>query len=508
MSILSARRKAAHRKRRILYNNDGGDVQEPESATPEGFLGLRTTVLNDTHVDTVLYCTHLSFNMCRHNTKIGEITAPAPPHMPVNNAMKLIRSGRDCLELIVDYSRSHGMEAFWSMRMNDVHDGALPETRSRFKIEHPEYLVGIEGDYDDSFIGEPRWWTALNYERPEVRTRALELIREVGSEYNVDGIELDFYRHPIYFARNRKGLAAEPSQAALITDFMRSVRKTLDEIIESRDRPLLLAVRLPDAVWNCMHIGLDIETWLKEELIDVLIVGGYYHLTSWKEMIELGHANDVPVYPCISATRLRARVAVPLDEEERLWRGEAVNILGAGGDGVYLFNHFVTRGSAVLNIGETNEILRQPRIYAPNPGHVEKFLGKSMQEKLGLLPVKTEKGTIVVEVPVFERLKKIKNRELKLYVRVSDHLQGPLYVRVNGNPVVLTGKRPPGLHSFADGLGLPGTWWEGPLETGHLKYGLNSVTISSSEVRPAGDHSAEDSIRQNFETQDVQIAVV
>ena len=253
MSPISRRRDAAHRKRRILYNNDGGDIQTPGTDTPEGLLNARTVPLLGTHVDTVLYCTHHSFNRCTHNTTIGEIAEPSQPTMPVHNALQLIRGGHDCLEIMTEFCRNNGLEAFWSMRMNDVHDGALPDVRSHFKREHPELLMGSCGDFSDEHIGEPRWWAAVDYRHPLIRRRVVELIEEVGESYDVDGIELDFYRHPMYFRQNRKGLPAESEQVHMMTELMRTIRKSLDKHMDSREQPLLLAIRVPDTVWTSSH---------------------------------------------------------------------------------------------------------------------------------------------------------------------------------------------------------------------------------------------------------------
>ena len=89
-------------------------------------------------MDTVLYCSHHSFNQVTHAMKVGEIAPEEPPGMRHNHARALIRQGRDCLRIVTEYCHEHGMEAFWSMRMNDVHDGKLPAVRSHYKCEYPE----------------------------------------------------------------------------------------------------------------------------------------------------------------------------------------------------------------------------------------------------------------------------------------------------------------------------------------------------------------------------------
>ena len=69
---------------------------------------------------------------------------------------------------------------------------------------------------------------------------------------------------------------------------------------------------MPASVAHAKWIGLDIETWLAEGLVDQLIPGGLPGDTAmgrvqgddfggvFAEMIALGHAHRVPVYPCLS----------------------------------------------------------------------------------------------------------------------------------------------------------------------------------------------------------------
>ena len=262
-----ARRSAAHRTRRIMLNSDGGDVTRPEAATPEGLLSLRVAPLAGTQLDAILYCTHYGFNQCTHNTAVGEILEPSPPKTPVVHTRTLINQRRDNLQIMIDFCHENKMEAWWSMRMNDVHDGKIPELRPQFKKDHPEWLIGKHlGDKTPDMIGESRWWSAVDYEHEEVRERAFELIEEVCKNYDVEGVELDYFRHPVYFQRHRLGQPAMPEQVKLMTDFMRRVHAMTVAVGRQRGRPLLIAVRVPDTVEICAHYGFDMPTWAARDL--------------------------------------------------------------------------------------------------------------------------------------------------------------------------------------------------------------------------------------------------
>ena len=49
------RKALAHRRRRIIFNDDGDDVWHPDAATPEGFLNVRLKHMLKTQADTLFY---------------------------------------------------------------------------------------------------------------------------------------------------------------------------------------------------------------------------------------------------------------------------------------------------------------------------------------------------------------------------------------------------------------------------------------------------------------------
>lgn len=56
--LRAARRQAAERPRRVIFNNDGNEpVYLCKTTSPEELLGYRTTPLAGTHVDAIFYCT-------------------------------------------------------------------------------------------------------------------------------------------------------------------------------------------------------------------------------------------------------------------------------------------------------------------------------------------------------------------------------------------------------------------------------------------------------------------
>jgi hypothetical protein len=114
-----------------------------EKKTPEAFLKRRSIGLIDTQVDSIFYCTGV-FDLYTHHSKETELRTGADRGQTfINWAHELIRTGRDSLQVMVDFGQTHGKEIFWSMRMNDSHDSSLGRALGRWKSEHRDAMMGM-----------------------------------------------------------------------------------------------------------------------------------------------------------------------------------------------------------------------------------------------------------------------------------------------------------------------------------------------------------------------------
>ncbi|MBN2566218.1 MAG: hypothetical protein JXB46_10960, partial [Candidatus Eisenbacteria bacterium] len=160
--VVAARHEARWRQRRIILNNDGNEVvYQLAEATPEELLSKRTTALVGTHVDTVFYCTWSSgFGMFTHATDVAERFTATTGVFGPNRTAELLAAGHDPLRVVSEFCRDHGIEIFWSMRMNDTHDVSpqYPEMFPQFKKDYPGCLVG-------SAASPTRYgrWTSVDY---------------------------------------------------------------------------------------------------------------------------------------------------------------------------------------------------------------------------------------------------------------------------------------------------------------------------------------------------------
>jgi hypothetical protein len=339
--IKELRQKAKERQRRIIYNNDGGDVvRQMTEPTVANLLEQRTNSLAGTQVDTLCYCTKSTgLDLFTHFTKIGTLFTRRDGGYDYNQTGALFDKGIDPLRVMIDFSKRNNIEFFWSIRMNDTHDASTAEygpinfRANRLKSAHPEYMLGTAKHRPKHGA-----WTALDYGRPEVRDVAYRLIEEVCRKYDVDGVELDFFRHPVYFKSNASGKPATDVERAAMTELLVRIRNMTEEVGQSRGRPILIAIRMPDSVEYCRSIGLDLERWLATDLLDLYVPGSYYQLNEWDDSVALGHKYGVKVYPSLDESRVGDESARAARMTNLAYRARAADVWRAAADGVYLFN--------------------------------------------------------------------------------------------------------------------------------------------------------------------------
>lgn len=369
--LRQVRKQLAHRPRRIIFNNDGCDClyyPKDKPLTAKDFLAMRTAALVGSQVDAIAYCSISSgFSFFTHGTKAGTVLTRQSGDYGIsptmrNVAQELIDQGADCLKLNVDFAHQHGMESFWSMRMNDTHDAAYTPAKPYLlypplKVEHPEWLVG------EPIKRSPHGrWSSVDYARPEIRDLAFRYLEEVCRNYDVDGIELDFFRHLCYFKSTAFGGAATQAERDMMTDLMRRVRRMTEARGMARGRPILVAIRVPDSLEFCRDLGFDLQRWLEDGLLDMLITTCYFRLNPWKYSVELGHRYGVSVYPCLSDSRTRGETRFHRNSPESN-RGRAADAWLAGADGIHVFNLFDPRSPVWREVGDRQKLRTMSKIY-------------------------------------------------------------------------------------------------------------------------------------------------
>ena len=365
--LRALRKEAANRQRRIIFNNDGNEpVYLCKGTTAEELLSYRTTPLLGSQVDSLFYCTWSSgFGLFTHDTKVGQVFATKEGLFANNRTPELLAAGTDPLRVMTDFGQKHGLEVFWSFRLNDTHDGSIRDygpimfQANQLKVEHPEWLIEQAGN-------KPKFgaWSAVDFTHAEIRDLAFRYTEEVCRNYPVDGVELDFFRHPVFFKRPAvTGTECNDVERALMTDLMRRIRTMTETEGMRRGKPILIAMRVPDSVEFCRAVGIDLEAWLKEGLLDLLITSGYFQLNDWSYSVALGHRHGVKVYPSLDESRVKDPAAKKLRSSVASYRGRALNAWKAGADGVYLFNSFNPNNAIWREMGSPDQLARLDQDY-------------------------------------------------------------------------------------------------------------------------------------------------
>ncbi|WP_147372202.1 family 16 glycoside hydrolase [Mariniphaga sediminis] len=332
---------------RFSYNSDANNMFVPSADSPEDFYP---------YVDEVAAAGVTSFFMSpnwgmpmNYPTKVGDMIGEYISEeleeklsQPILNVRTLVAEGHDPLGLILDRARAHRMETFVSFRLNEVHAVEQEDNVifDRFWREHPEWRIGKPGDplsqiYID--ILGPRtnpvvngWLPGgLNFAAPEVREYRLAQLREVCERYDIEGLELDFQRFPMYFKPGE-----EKQGIGIMTGWMREVRSMVEEVGKKRGRSLLLAARILALPEQNRAIGLDPVSWARDGILDVVIAAHYLHnnfqlpVDEYRQLLP----GDVPVY-----------ASVEVEPTIEQYRNIAYPLWQKNVSGIYLFNFFTSR---------------------------------------------------------------------------------------------------------------------------------------------------------------------
>jgi hypothetical protein len=338
----------ANSQYRFIYNNDGTEI------LGNRWHNFRPLTIEDVHsyVDVVANSPVTTFMICsgsmltyyksQYERSLGSLPEGQNPDIgndPVlaenmqkydQNYKALQDQNTDIVELCVNRAKEKVMEAFISMRMNDLHftDPKLycPSAQSDFWLQHPELRMG----------NYPGWNAdgALNFAHKEVRQYKLNLIREQCERFDIDGIELDFMRFIVYFPYQ-----TGRDYLQVMTDFLKKARQITNQIGEKRGRPLLLAVRVPARMKLSLEKGLDVPNWADQNIIDMITVSSHWlgdptlPVREFKEA--LGKTN-IPVYASLESGQYNPYQF----RTNGTYRAVAAHCLNQGADGIYLFNFF------------------------------------------------------------------------------------------------------------------------------------------------------------------------
>jgi hypothetical protein len=368
---LEQRKAAANRARAVMYYNGGEEPLFWPKGAPfsvDAFLAQRISPLKDSKVDTVLYAPVPAFGFSTAKLPSADLITHQPEGSKwlanmENTLPAFIQAGTDPFKEVVAWCRANGKEVFAVLCPNDTHHGTEydfakpppPYTWDNylfppFKIKNPELLVGGAGKTKTKIThGEnpPHGiWSSVDYTHAAVRQKCFENARDLCAGYDIDGLCIDFMREPQLFKSVAWGDKASGPERKLITDLLRRIRTAADDAGQKRGRPVLLAVRVPDSIPYCKDVGIDLEAWMAEKLVDLVIGGGRFQLNPWAYMTAVCKKGGVKFYASLD----ESGIWVGNDsgghvDDERLprqcpetYRARVLDACVAGVDGVVFAN--------------------------------------------------------------------------------------------------------------------------------------------------------------------------
>ena len=453
------RQEALSQRRRIIFNDDTYELSRDDANTPEGFLKRRLKPLVGTHVDSIFWSVLGGWaDAPAYDSKVQPIYGDAhggPPgywQKVTENVKTLIRTGRCPLQIVIDFAHENDMELFASVRMNDSHDSFIPGGVTLWKKEHPEFLVDsgeVPKDKDSHPLG--LYVIAQDFTHQEVRDRKFEIIEEICRRYDIDGINLNYIRHPVFFSNTMRGEPVTTEEIEIMTRFMRRIRKFTDEQGVRRGRPILVATIVPDNFQLGKNVGLDIETWIKEDLIDIVIPGLGYAPFSLpvSDFTEMAQQYGVRVYPCINR---KAPQHVPDEAVSEGFRGVATNWYRVGADGIFFWNlgtpfeykygqELITIRNryyaALPELGEAETLIGKDKLFCVDDGVLNYYQHVSSQRPLPIqLTQEFQQISFEVgdDVQAAEKQGRISQLTLNLLFRGPAQEQD-LHLRFNSKPL-------------------------------------------------------------------------
>jgi hypothetical protein len=253
-----------------------------------------------------------------------------------NRLKAFMDGGGDLMRLSRDRAKEKRMACFVSWRMNEGHDVRREGSplQSRFWREHPQYRIGGAN-------AATLWGRALDFSHAAVRDYQFELIRELCTRYEVDGLELDFLRFEKFFPQNMP----RAERFGIMTGFVKRVRGMLDE--EAGGVPL--CARVQSRMDLVAGMGLDLVSCVDDGLIQMVNVAPFIVTQPDAEIEEFrAKLPSAAIYGEIThCTHYGRLIETGCFEERKITREQilstARSFLARGCDGISTFNYVYTR---------------------------------------------------------------------------------------------------------------------------------------------------------------------
>lgn len=241
-----------------------------------------------------------------------------------------LKNDIDLIGMGIDYVNAQDVESWASFRMNDHHYPSDTTINASFRYNYAS-TWGVNGSS-----------AYMDFTVEEVQTCYLNYIKEVVTNYELDGIDLDFLRTAPYMSDvNEKNMQT-------INEFMKRIKKEITEI-----RPnMKVAVRVYATEELNLGYGLDVAQWVADGSVDVVTVANFYMPTSfdlpikeWRASIDKRNVekNDYVILAGLD-WGVKSHPYYYIAMTSAHTRGFVSAAYANGADGTYLFNMFYLDG--------------------------------------------------------------------------------------------------------------------------------------------------------------------
>ena len=303
--------------------------------------------------------------ICFYPTRVGEfihakLFVPSYKQYIAQAVHRLWGAKIDLLGAAIEMAHEVNVKLFPQVRFQATQLPPQHEPRyygGQLLAEHPEWLAR----YPD---GEPT--RHLSFAFPEVRRFYVRLFREWVEDYQADGINVLFsrsapfvyYEEPVLEAF-QKGYGEDMREveqadertlrcrAKFVTQFLREVRQMLDEVGQKQGRYIPTCYLVPfhntldfsgTAVEESMFHALDVATWMKEGLVEYLVMhiscfeehNGSEQMPHIQEFVNLARGTKTKIYADIYPRRMPPRA----------YRKIAMSYYKAGAEGLAFWDSF------------------------------------------------------------------------------------------------------------------------------------------------------------------------
>ena len=317
VELSAEHREAVNRRRRIVVQYDPQDLFGIDFET---WIDYRFRYIDDpgTQIDSVFW------DMGR----LGQVLYPSKLLDPlVNTAFQKWRDqGIDVVGRLVAETRKRGLEVFWHHRASEVDlnaqgtGAAWKDEAAPLKQAHPDWVL------------KTNWWPhgLWNFAVPAVREYTVKALREVAEMYNFDGLQIDFARHVPCLPLGRQWELRHH-----VTELMRMARRMTLEVEKDRERPLLVAAKVPRSLEGCRVDGLDVQTWAEENLVDIFTLGSRSVDVDVAAFRRITTGRNIKLQPCFDDHHTTDGYRYPSIE---VLRGVFATWWRQGADSVVTFN--------------------------------------------------------------------------------------------------------------------------------------------------------------------------